>query len=89
MRPLLFTLLGLALFSAPTGAATATTAPAPGTAGIKPGAPTEPVWEAHLAAFDEPTYERQVEKMIATFEQATGKKLVPGPKKKVGLPAPS
>ena len=85
MRPLLFTLLGLALFSAPTRAATATTAPAPGTAGIKPGAPTEPVWEAHLAAFDEPTYERQVEKMIATFEQATGKKLVPGPKKKVGL----
>ncbi len=85
MRPLLFTLLGLALFSAPIRAASATTAPAPGTAGIKPGAPTEPVWEAHLAAFDEPTYERQVEKMIATFEQATGKKLVPGPKKKVGL----
>ncbi len=85
MRPLLFTLLGLALFSAPNRAAPATMAPAPGTAGVKAGTPTEPVWEARLAAFDEPTYERQVEKMIATFEQATGKKLVPGPKKKVGL----
>ena len=45
----------------------------------------EPVWEARLAAFDEPTYERQVERMITAFEAATGRKLVPGPKRKVGL----
>ncbi len=85
MRLLLLPLFGLALFSAPARAATATTAPAPGTGGVKAGQPTEPVWESRLAAFDEPTYERQVETMISTFEQATGKKLVPGPKKKVGL----
>jgi hypothetical protein len=87
MRLLTVLLLGFALFSARTGAAapSATTAPAPGTAGPKPGMPTEPVWESHLAAFDEATYDREVEKMISTFEQATGRKLVPGPKKKVGL----
>jgi hypothetical protein len=65
--------------------AATTNSPAPGTTGLKTGAPTEPVWETHLAAFDQPTYDRQVEKMISTFEQTTGRKLVPGPKKKVGL----
>jgi hypothetical protein len=45
----------------------------------------EPVWEAHLAAFDVPTYEVQVEKMISAYEKATGRKLAPGPKHKVGL----
>jgi len=45
----------------------------------------EPVWQARLSSFDEATYERQVEKLISTFERETGRKLVPGPKKKVGL----
>ena len=47
--------------------------------------PMEPVWQARLAAFDEVTYAAQVEKMIAAFEQASGKRLVPGPKRKAGL----
>ena len=48
-------------------------------------APMEPVWQSRLAAFDEATYAAQVEKMIAAFEQASGKRLVPGPKRKAGL----
>ena len=47
--------------------------------------PTEPVWQARLKAFDEATYAEQVEKLISSFEAATGRKLVPGPKKRVGL----
>ena len=43
------------------------------------------VWQARLPAFDEATYNREVEALIATFESATGKKLVPGRKKRVGL----
>ncbi len=77
MRLLTVSLLGLALLARVASAAT--------TPASKAAPAIEPVWEARLAAFDEATYERQVEKMIATFEQATGKKLVPGPKKKVGL----
>ena len=45
----------------------------------------EPVWQARLAAFDEATYEAQVEKLVAAFEQATGRRLVPGPKRKAGI----
>ncbi len=48
-------------------------------------APMEPVWQSRLVAFDEATYAAQVEKMIAAFEQASGKRLVPGPKRKAGL----
>ncbi len=44
----------------------------------------EPVWQASLPAFDEATYEKQVELMIANFEKVSGKKLVPGAKKKAG-----
>ncbi len=77
MRLFLLPLLGLAL-SSPALCAPAPAAPA------KPAA-SEPVWESRLAAFDEATYGRQVEKLIAAFEQATGKKLVPAAKKKVGL----
>ena len=47
--------------------------------------PTDPVWQAQLTAFDDETYARDVEALIARFEAATGKKLVPGLKKKVGL----
>ena len=45
----------------------------------------EPVWQARLADFSEATYTLQVEKLISGFEAATGHKLAPGPKKKVGL----
>ena len=47
--------------------------------------PTDPVWQAQLSAFDDVSYDREVEALIRTFEAASGKKLVPGPKKKVGL----
>lgn len=50
-----------------------------------PEAPQAVVWQADLADFDVLTYSRQVETLIANFEQATGRKLVPGAKKKVGL----
>jgi hypothetical protein len=87
MRLLTVTLLGFALI--PMLARAASTAgassSASGPAAQKGNLPTDPVWESPLASFDEATYDRQVEKLIVTFEQATGRKLVPGPKKKVGL----
>ncbi|MEY4813135.1 MAG: hypothetical protein RLZZ162_208, partial [Verrucomicrobiota bacterium] len=45
----------------------------------------EPVWQATLAAFDEASYAKQVELLIANYEKVYGKKLVPGLKKKAGL----
>lgn len=57
----------------------ATPAPAPKTP------PQEPVLQASLPKFDEATYARQVEILIERFEADSGKKLVPGKKKKVGL----
>jgi hypothetical protein len=44
-----------------------------------------PVWETRLPAYDEAAYERKVEILFAAFESAVGRKIVPGPKKKVGL----
>ena len=60
----------------------ATTAPAK--ARPEPVA-NEVVWEAQLQNFDGPIYEREVETLITQFEASTGRRLVPGPKKKVGL----
>jgi hypothetical protein len=77
MRFLSVLYFGLAVLTAVAGAATA--------AGPAAEPAMEPVWEAKLARFDEATYERQVEKMVATYEQATGRRLVPGAKHKVGL----
>lgn len=51
----------------------------------KGSAPADPVWQAGLEAFDDATYEREVEKLISTFERSTGRALVPGAKRKVGL----
>jgi len=44
-----------------------------------------PIWQAELERFDEETYAGKVEKLIAEFERATGRLLVPGEKKRVGL----
>ncbi len=79
MRLLSVLFLACGLAAATSFAATAAKAPA------KPEPVQEPVWQSRLAAFDEPTYGTQVEKMITVFEQTTGRKLVPGAKKKVGL----
>ncbi len=83
MRLLTVSLLGLAILAGPVRAATPATTSTPAAAKTAPV--VEPVWEARLSGFDEATYDRQVELMISTFERASGKKLVPGPKKKVGL----
>jgi hypothetical protein len=77
-------LLGLAIFALAARAAAPATSSGPAAA-PKPAPVNDPVWEARLAAFDEPTYERQIERLIATFERESGRKLAPGPKRKVGL----
>jgi hypothetical protein len=48
-------------------------------------APDAVVWQAKLSDFDVLNYSRQVEALISTFERSTGRKLVPGAKRKVGL----
>ena len=45
----------------------------------------EPVWQARLPDFSEASYEQHVESLMANFERVSGKKLVPGEKKKAGL----
>lgn len=77
-------LLGLAILARAALAAAPAASAAPA-ATPKPAPVNEPVWEARLDAFDVPTYERQVERLIAIFEQTSGRKLAPGPKRKVGL----
>lgn len=82
MRLFTFTLLMLGL----SAAARAASAPAATTAPATPATVrSEPVWETKLAGFDERAYQQAVEAMISTFERETGKKLVPGPKRRVGL----
>jgi len=53
-------------------------------AAAKP-APTAPVWEHRLVDFSDSAYRYAVEQLLQDFERSTGKALVPGPKKKVGL----
>lgn len=48
-------------------------------------APEEPVWEARLPDFTPRSYDRIVERLIGDFEKVTGRRMVPGEKKKVGL----
>jgi len=57
----------------------AASAPAPKPPGI------EPVWQARLPDFTVTSYDQQVERLISSYEAATGHRLVPGPKKRVGL----
>ena len=87
MRSLTVTFLAFALLTtlgrAAASAAGSTASPAPPPP--KASVPTDPVWEARLEAFDQTTYDREVEHMISIFERETRKKLVPGAKKKVGL----
>jgi hypothetical protein len=44
-----------------------------------------PVWEARLPRFDAGAYDAKVELLLSKYEAATGRKLAPGMKKKVGL----
>ncbi len=52
---------------------------------IVPASPSVPVWEATLPGFNEGAYAAQVELLFTQFEAATGKKIAPGAKKRVGL----
>jgi hypothetical protein len=51
----------------------------------QPAPPTAPVWEHRLVDFSDADYRYAVEQLLQDFEAATGRKLVPGAKKKVGL----
>lgn len=79
----LFTSLILCLAFAAAHGLDAASAPGPA-AGPKPVV-IEPVWEARMENFGEETYVRHVEALIEKFEATTGRKLAPGPKRKVGL----
>lgn len=72
-------LIVIAFFAAAGCLRAQTAAPTP------PKGPLSPVWQAHLPAFDQGNYDRAVEALIANFESSTGRKLVPGAKRKVGL----
>jgi len=77
--PFLQLFVATAMVSAPAVVAShAANAPA-----VKP--PQAVVWEAKLPSFDEVAYSKDVEALISNFETTTGKKLVPGEKKRVGL----
>jgi hypothetical protein len=47
--------------------------------------PLAVVWQAKLPSYGEATYTKEVEALIANFEATSGRKLVPGVKKKAGL----
>lgn len=53
--------------------------------GATPPPPAAPVWEHKLSDFSDADYRYAVEQVLADYEAATGRHLVPGAKKKVGL----
>lgn len=68
--------IALVLLALATGAATRAADPAPANA---------PVWEHGMTDFSDAAYRYSVEQLLQDFEKTTGKQLVPGAKKKVGL----
>lgn len=72
--------LPLILIGAFAAAALRAAAPA-----AEPQAPLAPIYEARLPAFDQASYTREVETLFSRYEAATGRKIAPGAKKKVGL----
>ncbi|MCF7688958.1 MAG: DUF362 domain-containing protein [Cephaloticoccus sp.] len=56
-------------------------------ASVTPPPPADklPVWEVQLPDFTLASYDREVERLISNFEKTSGRRLVPGVKKKVGL----
>ncbi len=51
----------------------------------EPAKPTAPVWEHKLSDFSDADYRYAVEQVLQDYEASTGRHLVPGVKKKVGL----
>ncbi len=84
MRFLSLFLLGL-LVSVSRAAAPAAAPTLAPTGALSGRTAVEPVWQARLAGFTEPEYAQQVERLISQFEQAIGRKVAPGPKKRIGL----
>lgn len=80
MRLPLLLLLGSLLHGAGAFAASA-----PGNPPRPAKPPPEPVWQARLPEYSEQAYDSKVEALIQRFESASGRKLAPGAKKKVGL----
>jgi len=82
MRTALFRFLprGLALLAvlAPAG-------PAALRAQLPPPAAPVPVWESVLPGFEVADYERQVEALVRSYETATGRRVAPGEKRRVGI----
>lgn len=52
---------------------------------VPPPAESLPVWETTLPDFGQAGYDHAVERLIAEYEQRTGRRLVPGEKGRVGL----
>ncbi len=60
--------------------------PAPGAAGGQNGEPAGPtVWTFPMPAFSEERYRQGVERLLESFEETTGRRLVPGERGRVGL----
>ena len=55
------------------------------TRGATPPPPASPVWEHKLSDFSDADYRYAVEQTLQDYVKTTGRKLVPGAKKKVGL----
>lgn len=72
---LTFSLLGAATAPAPAGLPSTSKLPLP----------DKPIWEAKLAGFDEASYGKEVEALFSRYEQVSGRKLIPGSKRRVGL----
>ncbi|MBI2497533.1 MAG: hypothetical protein HYV75_06315, partial [Opitutae bacterium] len=53
--------------------------------GQQPATVPAPVWECRLVDFSDADYRYAVEQLLQNFEDTTGRKLVPGVRKKVGL----
>jgi hypothetical protein len=82
MRLSLLSLICIAFVSASLGADPSTITSTSATISRKP---TEPIWQARLPDFSEASYDKDVEELFRAFETKSGRKLVPGAKKRVGL----
>lgn len=57
----------------------------PAARAAQPAPPAPPVWEHKLSDFSDADYRYAVEQLLQDYEVTTGKRLLPGAKKKVGL----
>jgi hypothetical protein len=79
LRPSALLLVGILLLPLALRAAEKSAAEKPASA------PPQPVWDYLLPDFSDAAYRYAVEQMLQDFEKRTGRQLVPGAKRKVGL----